>query len=186
MYKGILFFIIIIFVFCSSKKPVEVNKITQNNDKILWSSSRKLKWNDYEGIPDTIHSNVEASTYSEIEVVKSFLENGIPKYIIECNFIKSKSWTRSNDSYTLSHEQLHFDIYEIFARRIRKSVDSLNGIKVKNYEVYNSVFEKYSKKCDKYNDLYDSQVYFDSIQQKLWSEKITKELNELKAYKLER
>jgi len=179
MYKGISFFIIIISILFSSKKSAD---FCQNDDKILWSSSRKLKWEDYKGVPDTINSNAEASTYSEIEVVDSYFEDGIPKYVIQCNFVKSKSWTKSFDNYTLLHEQLHFDIYELFTRKIRKSIDSLNLLKIQKQDTYKNIFENYQKKCNDYNDLYDSQVYFDSIKQKLWIEKISKELNELKKH----
>jgi len=182
MHKDMLLFIFIIFMFFSSNKSVVYNDLSQNNDKISWSINRKLKWEDYKGIPDTIKSNTEASTYSEIEVVNSYFEDGIPKYVIQCNFIKSKSWTRSFDNYTLLHEQLHFDIYELFTRKIRKSIDSLNLLKTKKQDTYKYIFEKYGKKCNNYNDLYDSQVYFDSIKQQLWVDKISKKLNELKKY----
>ena len=183
MNKGILLFIIIVFFFCSSNKLIELNDFVQNDDEILWFSSRKLKWEDFKATADTAQRNVEASTYSEIKIVKSSFEEGLPKYVIECNFIKSKSWTRSNDDYVLAHEQLHFDISELFARKARKSFDSLNIKKIKDFEVYNNIYLNTGKKKDKYQDLYDSQVYFDSVKQKQWIEKISKELDKFEKYK---
>lgn len=182
MYKNKLFLIILPLVFCSSMKSIEINNILQDDNKILWSSDRRLKWEDFKGTPDTINFNAEAVTSSQIEVIDGYFENGVPKYVVECYFIKNKSWTKTQDKYTLSHEQLHFDIHELFTRKIRKSFDSLNVLKVQKQETYNKIFEKYGKKCNSYNDLYDSQVYFDSIRQKLWIDKISIKLNELKEY----
>ena len=183
MNKGIVsLFIIFVFVFCSSNKPFEHNKFVQNDDKILWSSDRKLKWEDFRGTVDTTNSKVVASTFSEIEVVKSYFKNGLPKYIVESHFIKSKSWTNSSDDYVLSHEQLHFDISELFKRKIAKSFDSLNAKKIKDYKVYSNTYINFCEKSNRYQDLYDSQVYFDSIKQKQWIEKISNELDKLKTY----
>ena len=184
MKKSIVsFFLIIVFVFCSSNKSFEHNKSVQNDYKILWSSDRKLKWEDFKGAIDTTNSMVQASTFSEIEVVKSYFENGLPKYIVESHFIKSKSWTNSRDDYVLSHEQLHFDISELFKRKIVKSFDSLSAKKIKDYKVYNNTYTNLCKKSNEYQYLYDIHVYTDSIKQKDWTRKISKELDKLKMYR---
>ena len=183
MNKGIiLLFIIIVFVFCSSNKPFEHNNFYENNDQINWSSDRKLKWEDFKGTIDTTNSRIVASTFSEIQVVKNYFEKGLPKYIVECHFIKSKSWTKSNDDYVLSHEQLHFDISELFKRKMEKAFDSLNAKKIKDYKVYNMTYLNVCEKSNQYQDLYDSQVYFDTIKQQQWIEKISNELDKLKMY----
>ena len=96
--------------------------------------------------------------------------------------MKSKSWTKTNDKIALQHEQLHFDIAEVYARKIRKAFDSLNIKKCKTEYIYNGIYIRLGKACEEYQDKYDSEVYFDSIQQKKWGSKVTLELERLKKY----
>ena len=183
MYKSVFFILTSMYLFYFGLHVIPASEhLIQNDDMILWSNVKKLKWDDFKGIADTTKSNAEAATYSEIIIVNNSLEKGCPKISIECNFIKSKSWTRSNEEYVLLHEQLHFDIYELYTRKIRKSFDSLNIKKNKDYQVYYKIYMEKCAKCDKYNDLYDNEVYFDSIKQKRWIKKIAVELNKLKRY----
>jgi hypothetical protein len=152
MYKKTLFFVCILFIFCSSNVFIESksNYFKEGSDRILWSSKRKLVWDDFRGIPDTSRTISIASTSSKIEITENFILNGIPKYEVQCYFIRSESWTKVNDESTLSHEQLHFDIDELFTRKIRKAFDSLNAKKVKDYQIYNNIYIFYGKKCETY------------------------------------
>ena len=176
MYKKLLFFVCVLFIFCSS------NIFKDDDDRILWSSKRKLVWEDFRGIPDTSRTNVDALTSSKIEITENYTLDDIPKYVLQCHFIKSKSWTRVCDESTLLHEQLHFDIDELFTRKIRKSFDSLNLKKVKDYQLYNSIYISYGEKCELYQNLYDNQVYFNNSQQQQWIKKVGTELVRLKRY----
>jgi hypothetical protein len=184
MYKNVLFFFCILFILCSSniyKKSHSVN-LQKDDDEILWSSKRKLIWADFKGIPDTSRTNVEALTSTKIEITENYELNGIPKHILQCHFIKSKSWTIVNEESTLSHEQLHFDIAEIFTRKIRKAFDSLNIKKIKDYQIYDNIYIFYGNKCETYQKLYDNQVYFNNFQQQQWIKKVGLELARLKKY----
>jgi hypothetical protein len=153
-----------------------------DDNKILWSNKQKLNWDNFVGIPDTTKINIVASTCCKIEVTDSKIINGIPIYVLECNFIKNESWKIVNDDYTLNHEQLHFDIYELYTRKIRKTFDSLNRKKVQDFKIYDKFYYNYGDKCSTYNDLYDSQVYFSEENQKKWNKKINCELLKLKKY----
>jgi len=184
MHKNVLFVCCILFFCCSSNIFKEINKpyVKKDDDMILWLTKRKLVWDDFRGIPDTSRTNVGAVTQGAIEIIDSNWENEIPKYKIGCFFIKSKSWTRVNDSYSLAHEQLHFDIAELFARKIRKAFDSLNVKKNKDNERYQDIYNFYVAKSEKYQDLYDNQVYFNDFQQQQWIKKVGLELARLKKY----
>ena len=153
-----------------------------DDDQILWKSERKLVWDDFKGIADTSKINVDAITSYKIEVTDSYFENDIPKYQLACYFIKSKSWTITNKKNTLDHEQLHFDIAEIYTRKIRKAFDSLNLKKCVDTNKYNEIYYRLGNECDIYQDKYDNTVYFNDIQQKKWSIKVNTELERLKKY----
>jgi len=96
--------------------------------------------------------------------------------------LESESWTRVNDESTLLHEQLHFDIDELFTRKIRKAFDSLNIKKVKDYQIYDNIYISYGEKCETYQKLYDNQVYFNDSKQQQWIKKVGAELLRLKKY----
>ncbi|NHM01565.1 hypothetical protein [Flavobacterium difficile] len=173
-------FIIFIYSIFSFEK-VKCN----DDDQILWKSERKLVWDDFKGIADTSMINVEAITSYKIEVTDAYFENDIPKYQLSCYFIKSKSWTITNEKKTLDHEQLHFDIAEIYARKIRKAFDSLNFKKCVDTNKYDEIYYRLGDECEIYQDKYDNSVYFNEVQQKKWSIKVNAELERLKKYAYE-
>lgn len=176
----------IIFVTCSSIKPTGKIKLCEGDkNKILWSNDRKLEWDDFQGIPDDKAVNTVAMIQGSIEIVKIDLIDNIPKPIVHCYFIKDKSWTVVNDDYTLQHEQLHFDIYEVYARKIRKGIDSLNTEKIQNIKDYQSLYDNYILECAEKNVQYDNEVYFNEVKQQEWNNEIHKQLLKLNNYKLD-
>jgi hypothetical protein len=157
------------------------NNSAKDSDEILWRSERKLVWADFKGSVDT-SSNAEALTSWKIKIIDTNFENDLPKYKLACYFIKSESWTKTNDKIVLEHEQLHFNIAEIFARKIRKTFDSLNIKKCNTESTYIEIYSRLGKSCYDYQHKYDSEVYFDSIQQKKWKTKVNVELERLKKF----
>ena len=64
-------------------------------------------------------------------------------YKINCRLSKNKSWVRYKSDYVLSHEQGHFDITEIFARKLNKMMSEykfdkeITGTTLQNLQRYN-------------------------------------------------
>lgn len=161
------------------------NKNIDANNEVEWCLKRKLSWNDFLGTPDTINNPLaEAATFTSLEITKNEFKEGLPKLEVKSFFIKNESWTIVNDSFSLAHEQLHFDICEIYARKIRKAFDSLNKQKIIYIKEYKKVFSAFAKEKKEYNMSYDLEAYFNEDMQKQWSLKISKELEELKAYEI--
>ncbi|GAB5399667.1 MAG: hypothetical protein Aureis2KO_12520 [Aureisphaera sp.] len=99
-------------------------------EKIPWSEERKLTWDDFRGTPSGAEEFV-ASTNSGVSFSFSYSErNGVPKveYEIKSNFYPDLSWYRPAkvSDYILGHEQLHFDISELHARKLRKGLSELS------------------------------------------------------------
>ena len=82
----------------------------------------------------------------------------------------------------MDHEQLHFDITELYARKIRKRFKELQDMGETDYEEYVKIYYELEKELDAFQQKYDSEVYFREQNQKEWIEKIAKELEELKEY----
>ncbi len=73
----------------------------------------------------------------------------------------------------LSHEQLHFDISELFARRMRERLATgtfTQNVKAEVKSIYREILEE----LEVFQDLYDNQTNFsrDMEQQLLWNAKI--------------
>src|SRR5579885_2924178 len=106
---------IISFVF-----PLTLQAQNSQDELINWQAGRKLTWNDYYGKPDPA-SDAAASTATYLGIQYSFSNNTF-QLKISCSFSKNKSWVRYKNDFVLSHEQGHFDITELFARRLNKAM----------------------------------------------------------------
>lgn len=158
----------------------------QDDNEIIWRSDRKLTWDDFKAHPnqEIIKNSViiQAQTAASIELFSSSSKNELLTIKVCTKFIKDKSWTVVRNEKLLKHEQLHFDIFELYARKMRKAFDSLNMKKVKDIRQYEDIYDLYNQKCDQYNELYDNQVYFNDARQEQWFKKVATELDNLKKY----
>lgn len=187
--KQLLNFGIILLSFsCMSllNNQLENKQVETDKNTILWNSSKELTWKDFQGIPDTL-SKYKAHTFSKISTYLISYNNDSILYDIPCFFIVNKSWSKDKKSEKLlKHEQLHFDIAELSARKIRYEYINHQMIDTKKtYKFISEIFEKYGKKeQNSLNSSYDLETNHGiiDIKQKEWEEKITKELKALEAY----
>tara|TARA_R100000935_G_C2839107_1_gene169982 strand:+ start:4030 stop:4584 length:555 start_codon:yes stop_codon:yes gene_type:complete len=110
---------------------------------ILWSEEYQLKWEDFKGAPpeETLfHANTNAGMSYSWEF-KSSSEDIELVYKIDNIFYPNLSWVHSTskNDILLKHEQLHFDISELHARKLRKTLSNLDLSKL------NNGFKSYSK-----------------------------------------
>jgi len=148
----------------------------------LWDSNSKIIWSDFNGnIPEN-KGFKKAVTSSKISIKSSFYEGEIPKYIIRSYFNKDKSWTITNSKEDLIHERLHFDITELYARKIRKKMDSLSKMEERDIHCYKVAYKKILKGLQDTQYQYDNESYSSNIKQQEWQSKVAKELEELKEY----
>jgi uncharacterized membrane-anchored protein len=82
----------------------------------------------------------------------------------------------------LTHEQGHFDITEIYARRFLKAVrERIANTRELEKEVQN-IYRQIALECNVEQDKYDSDVYQDRAKQAAWSLKIQSDLESLKDF----
>lgn len=177
---------IILLIVCSSN--ILLNSNFQNeidSDKIIWSENRKLTWKDFQGPKRDFKSNKIAETSSNIKISYQFSKNKITDYKVEAAFSKIKSWTKSNKSDVLAHEQLHFDITELYARKIRKSFDSLIVKRKNTVANFKSIYQKNTQNWKRSQNTYDKEVYGNSVLQKKWISAIELELEKSEKYKID-
>lgn len=115
-------------------------------EKIAWDANRPLTWEDFRGIPNRADDFV-ASTNSGMSFSFSFKErNGEASisYTVVSNFYPDLSWYRPErvSQYILDHEQTHFDISELHARKLRRALSGLTHdreFKEKAEAIYNKI-----------------------------------------------
>lgn len=156
-----------------------------------WEKKDTLTWTDFQGqIPkdsDT-ESGLEglAATVAEIEIAIDKINNNVTFKVI-CFFVKTKSWHKNNSITILMHEQLHFDIAELFARKIRKELDSLKLNKVTDTLYYTDKINELMMERHRIDSLYDCETLHGAVDfmQLKWHERINKELEDLKEYEVD-
>ena len=155
---------------------------SQEADVLQWNAKRKLTWADFKGVPKSRQS-VAALTASGISYQFSTdWKNGqmMVDFEVTAYFYPEKSWywPELGDSVILSHEQLHFDISEVFARKMRDLLANTkfsNNIKTEVSKIYSQVL----KELDQFQNQYDKETNFsrNREQQLLWNQKVAKILN---------
>lgn len=90
------------------------------NPSFTWEPSHKLQWSDYQGVYDNSEAN--ASTCTELYMDMNKDSSGGVVFNVKAIFHPESSFispTCSKSLYALRHEQLHFDITEVYARQLR-------------------------------------------------------------------
>ncbi|MEQ9415218.1 MAG: hypothetical protein RIF39_15390, partial [Cyclobacteriaceae bacterium] len=94
-------------------------------DPILWSKEKRLSWNDFQANAPKLDSHVALSRV-EIQYESAVDKAGKMTMEIKGVFIKEQSWVKQDrkSESILKHEQYHFNLTEVWARKLRKEITS--------------------------------------------------------------
>ncbi|WP_128330618.1 hypothetical protein [Apibacter sp. HY039] len=152
--------------------------------KIFWSEENSLSWKNFKGKSQNSNNKIAALSFCGIQYNSCILQGNVYKYKVKAFFVPQLSWVRVKNEHILKHEQLHFDIAEIFSRKLRKAF-SENPVEPKDsqVEIYQPLFKEYMKM----QELYDNETHHGILEDinKEWENKIHNELNQLIDYKKE-
>ena len=151
---------------------------------MAWTTGYHLSPADYLGAVD-YNSPHTASTAYSVSNRWEWLNDKELQIEIICRFYPHASWMKANPTpELLIHEQKHFDLGEIYARQMRKKLQTvaLNAANC-NQEVEQIVNDTRNA-CFTRQRAYDAATAHgvNTAQQIFWNELITKELNELQLY----
>jgi hypothetical protein len=100
-----------------------------SQDTIYWSPCYQLKYEDFQGTPDTTKIDL-ANSYIQIDYTYNVVNNQL-QFKVNCFFLKKISWTKYNMATLMEHEQGHFDIGKLFALKLEQ--------RFKAYKITNTV-----------------------------------------------
>lgn len=144
----------------------------QNDEPVLsWDASYKLSWSDFKAEPPVTDS-AAAVTASGITFgfsIRQTDKNQVVSFTsdVHAHFYPEQSWYKIEvaDDHILGHEQLHFDITELYARKFRYRISQLNvsnSIRKQLKKIHNDINKELSQLQNKYDDETDYSRNYES------------------------
>ncbi|KPM31522.1 Hypothetical protein I595_2009 [Croceitalea dokdonensis DOKDO 023] len=127
-------------------------------DYLLWHPEQRLSWSQFKGkVP--VASVPAATTASGISYSYSanLLHHEVQlDFEVNAYFYPNASWYKPEvcDSLILSHEQLHFDITELYARKMRielRKTTFTENVKSEVKKIYKRILKELSDVQDQYD-----------------------------------
>lgn len=187
MIKHLL--IILTFLSFSSFQHPDKNQAdngTIDTEMIIdWSPGVRLKWSDFKAKEKTTPGfAIAASTCGfGYEGTQRGDEISVSIYV---RFYKRESW--HNDRYelqeVLEHEQLHFDICEVYGREFYRGIVELRQKNKLTQERLEKLYYSFTKKYEDTQDMYDAETDHSTNgnKQREWNSAIKNKLQELSVY----
>jgi hypothetical protein len=155
--------------------------VAQEDESIQWDPTYRLTWDDFRADPPR-SQRVAATTASGISYsyrTKGPSGNYRLDYEVVAYFYPERSWYHPDlcDSVVLSHEQLHFDISELYARRMREILGSRTFDGNVRAEV-RKIFARINRELSEFQNRYDMETDFsrDHEAQARWNAQIAERL----------
>lgn len=182
--------IAITFLSFDTPKPHSGKVNLANEEFIDWDINNKLTINDFKSKNKESDGSAVAITASAFgfSITDS---NGIITGSIYVRFYPNRSWwdpdhriNGENHNEILKHEQLHFDICELFGRKLFKEVLYLKRKGKLNEKTINELNIRLDNEYSRYQDNYDKETNhsINRRQQLKWNSKVKRDLQSLSAY----
>lgn len=192
---------ILLFYDCSSSKKIVLETPTTNLDELAnrefsgkdvlyWDENVLLSWEDFKinfDLDIVHHAQSATGIYSFWECNDNHYE-----FIVGCVFDRTKSWVkywvkfdRKNTSQLLNHEQTHFDLTEVYARKIRYALSTVPDPCRKSQSEMKAIVNKLLEEFKTEEKRYDSATKHgrDTDKQLLWDKNVYRMLEMLDQYK---
>lgn len=161
---------------------VRVHYINKSNspssDTIYYTPPQKLVWDDFRGkpVPNHFGGAVTASGFSFTADTKYDGDDITINFYVSAFFTKHDSWRKPgiNSPYHLEHEQKHFDITYINARKfvaeLRKARFTKRNIKTLPGEIFNKAYDDNTAMQQQYDR--ETNHSINNTAQEQWNKKI--------------
>lgn len=156
----------------------------QEEPALRWEPGLRLSWSDFRGqAPDS--KRIAATTASGLSyhyTARGGNSGYTLDFTVDTFFYPEKSWYHPDlcDALVLSHEQLHFDISELYARRLRRRLQTAEFTDRVKAEV-RQIFAEVNRQLSEFQDRYDRETDFSRNReaQLAWNRAVARMLSEL-------
>lgn len=162
--------------------------ITVEDNIVYWKEGYRLKWSDFKGKADKT-TQMQALTFSSVKV-HTESEGSLLKVEVICFFDRNQSWAKDTGMtgapLLLKHEQLHFDITELYARMIRQKVSLIKETNPqKKMNLVSQTVQSVMKDCMAEQNKYDNETQHGIIEAKQneWIAAVKKRMAAYAAFK---
>ncbi len=150
--------------------------------QVEWSETDKLHWSDFNGKAKKNHG---PDALTHVVMGYEFETLGFNHFVFKLNmtFERNKSWVKSDhkNARLLAHEQLHFDIHEIYARKFMMYAHQEGAFDDGDFsKKLERVFNKTFRELKKMQEAYDHETNHSRNReaQAVWDKKVAKLLEE--------
>lgn len=127
----------------------------KKTNKISW---QKLEWTNFKKVVDSSLYDKLAESTCGIEVIYYETEFMLDSMTAYSYFNENESWTLTSSTTALEHEQLHFDICELFTRKIIRQFNYLKKNKVGSSSIKKTVNKMVDSAIIYLQNKYDSET----------------------------
>jgi len=157
------------------------NYLEQHSDTVYYEPSRPLIWDDFrDKVRDSRYNAAIFPSFGYDQ--RNQLENGIIsiELTLKVFVVKSASWAAPDkvNSYSLNHEQRHFDLVKLVAWRFKDKLLA-ESLTPDNYQgIINFEYVEFYREMNKIQEKYDMQTRHGTnlVMQEHWNRKIDKDL----------
>lgn len=155
LLRSLFLFILLVPAVLFSQQGSE-NLLGEDENLLKWSATRKLTWDDYKANPVS-ESDAAASTTTLLSIEYNITSSNF-SYKIKSRFSKNRSWGLHKTNYILRHEQGHFDIAEVFARKLHKKMGEYKFNKKTFQKDLKKIYDEVTEEKGKIQNLYDEET----------------------------
>ncbi|SDQ94004.1 DUF922 domain-containing protein [Flagellimonas zhangzhouensis] len=150
---------------------------------VAWGEMKRLTWNDFKGkVPVGVGPAATTASGISYSYSANLLHHEVKlDFEVNAYFYPNESWYKPEEctDNTLAHEQLHFDISELFARKMRNKLERTSfsdDVKAEIRKIYKDILNE----LQDYQERYDWETNFSRNREKQleWNQKIAKALKE--------
>jgi len=160
---------------------------------IEYSTVKTFNWDMFKGKINIQHlnemgDNTQAVTVSNLTYAAAAITDRSASIKVVAEFNPNESWTRypkmERQEIALDHEKRHFDITEIYARKIRKALATGQFTSRHFIDAMDNLFKDLTSQHRAEQKKYDHETMhsMDAAQQKKWNKWIDEQLAELSDY----
>lgn len=172
------------FFLCMLCAATHLQIFGQGAASLLYNLERKLTWDDFLGEPDHADSTKAAQISTTIQLQSSKINfwTGKTSFTGSAVMYKNKSWVKEGfkNDYVLVHEQIHYDIAFLVAKKMEGSINTLK-VNIMNKRLIDAIYRNWHSIFILNENTYDLMTDGGNNRQMqiYWQRKIEGELNAL-------